>query len=211
MNHQNEKFDKIYDNLRNHLLYDTYIQEFSKALTEAITEGYDINYAPVNHYYETLLMTAVSMRGVSSDMCLCLLDHGADPNLTDRLGQNCLALAAFYRDSGKEDDLLLQRILELTKDINAKDVNGRTAFNAFLAGHIILHNYGDNYEDKLLMLLEAGLECPLSELERTKKEYAHDRAIVARADRIQAYIERYNKQKELERETLESGLNEFMR
>ena len=156
-------------------------------------------------------MYALSMRGILPAHCMCLLDHGADPNLTNRLGQNCLALTAFFRDSGKEDDLLLQRILELTKDVNMKDVNGRTAFNAFLAGHIILHNYGDNYEDKLLMLLEAGLECPLSDLEQTKKEYAHDRDIVSRADRIQAYIERDNKQKELEREALASGLNEFVR
>ena len=119
LKHNDPWRNSIYAQIKNNLTYDKF-PKFKQTLDNALLNGFPIDYQPLQFNYDTLLMLALSIRGVSPDIGIYLLKNGANPNITNRLGQNGLMLAVFYRDSNIiKENALLEYILELVTDLTS--------------------------------------------------------------------------------------------
>ena len=209
LKHNDPWRNSIYAQIKNNLMYDKF-PKFKQTLDNALLNGFPIDYQPLQFNYDTLLMLALSIRGVSPDIGMYLLKNGANPNITNRLGQNGLMLAVFYRDSNIiKENALLEYILELVTDVNAKDYNGMSAFDVFIARYAIMYRDGDSFDDKLRLLLNAGAD--YSEYSANNLKYKDNEEVYAKACQIQHFIKRYDSQKKLETSTMDSDLAIFER
>ena len=91
--------------------------------------------------------------------------------------------------------------------VNAKDYNGMSAFDVFIARYAIMYRDGDSFDDKLRLLLNAGAD--YSEYSANNLKYNEE--VYAKACQIQHFIKRYDSQKKLETSTMDSDLAIFER
>ena len=97
-------------------------------LARAIKAGIPINQRDALD--QTALIAAVSHN--ADDCVKLLLDHGADPKITDNAGWTPLIFAAYFGG----DDELLKLLLDRGSDINARNDRGLTAlYLAAATGH----------------------------------------------------------------------------
>lgn len=113
--------------------------------------GIDImNYVSSTKYNnETLLNMAITNRTSDMDVIKFLLDLGADPNLSDRLGDTPLILATRYSQHSSKYADFIKLLIEYGADLNIPGSSGKYAIHqAILSGTpeilAVLLEYGAN-------------------------------------------------------------------
>ncbi|WP_303150123.1 ankyrin repeat domain-containing protein [uncultured Cloacibacillus sp.] len=147
-----ERFSNIYNELQSAIRTSKAAgTKFRKILREGFKNGYPINFVPNENCSTPLL--SISLWYGKYGLVTLLLDIGADVNLKDATGRNSLMYAV---DKFRIDETAFKRILAKTKDINAKDKQGKSALRILVKQYLL--SGVDHLLDCIKLMLKSGAE-----------------------------------------------------
>ncbi len=119
-------------------------KRFDTLLKAFLAKGWDINARREHRHGMWAPLHWVAQRGLTHGI-LCLLENGADPNITDDKGRTPLHIIA-QKGVGKNQ---VQLLIEHGGDINARDANGETPLDyARKAKRKIVNNFFTEYANR---------------------------------------------------------------
>ena len=202
----NESYFNLYNGLfdvkNKNMTYKKYIE----MLDTELNNGFPIDYVPIKEIYtgpdleyiyeakQTLLTATIHPDCyINYDFPYQYLDRGADPNYANSQGWTPLFLLAQQCD--RAPVLLVQKIIDRTRDINLKDNQGNTALD-WAATSVMYFGIGGLHEMNARKIIAALVKAGANDINFDALGTMHKAHGASKKRELREFIEHLQKQKE---------------